>query len=64
MDSVFELSKSTLDDRSYILGRIGQLRCSFERLDSDTYNLTIPDNKDVDIFIEIAEDRNIAYCLL
>lgn len=54
----WEITGSTIDQRSYITGLIGQLVCEWERLDSQTWNLTVPEDYSDEV-VAWAEKNNI-----
>lgn len=55
---IFEITGSKIEQRDWITGRIGILRIKWERLDSNTWNLMLSDDREFpadDIIEEWAE---------
>ena len=54
----WEIQNSSLDQRSWIQGFIGLMLASWERLDENTWNITVPTEKSDDV-VEWAENENL-----
>lgn len=55
----FEITGSTLSQRSYLAGYLGAVDIEIEQLDSSTFNISVPHDKADDVS-EWAEDHDLA----
>jgi hypothetical protein len=54
----WEITGSTTNQRAWLQGFIGILIVEFERIDSNTWNVTVPDDKADDV-VEWASDNDL-----
>ncbi len=60
MTHTFEVTKSTLNQRSYLSDLLGYAQISWEKLDEDTWNVTVPEDRSDDA-TECLDKQGLSY---